>query len=147
MVKSQNHNLEGDLFHQDTKVYDLGSLNMSIYRCISDHFVTDQVVITQKQFAHIRERRPETGDTVHDLKKILEQPDYIIKDNRPDTGLVIKEIISGKTHALLVLRLSTSRDEKRKNSVITSWKISNVRLKNYLNNKEILYKRESLRYD
>ncbi len=79
--------------------------------------------------------------TVNYIKQILEQPDYIIKDKRPNTGLVIKQIISCEKNLLLVLRICTSCNTEYKNSIITSWEISETRLQNYLKNKQILYKK------
>lgn len=125
------------------QVHDIGRLNMSIYKCISNEYVTDEVIITEKQLLHIKEKHPEAYDnTVSYIKCILEQPDYIIKDKQPNTGLVIKQIMSCKKHLLLVLRICTSCNKGYKNSIITSWEISGARLNNYLKNKQILYKRE-----
>ena len=116
---------------------------MSIYKCISNEYITDEVVITEKQLLHIKEKHPEAYDnTISYIKCILEQPDYIIKDKHPNTCLVIKQIMSCEKHLLLVLRICTSCDKGYKNSIITSWEISDTRLNNYLRNKQILYKRE-----
>ncbi len=112
--------LENDSFSNDENVvaYSLGTLDWSIYECISDKHVTDEVIITEEQLYHIR-------------------------DKRPNTGLVIKRISCGDDNMLLVLRISTSEDkEGYKNSLITSWKITEKRLNNYLRNKEVIYKKE-----
>jgi phage antirepressor YoqD-like protein len=43
----------------------------------------------------------------------------------------------------LVLKIITSEENKDyKNSVITSWKITEKRLNNYLRNKDVIYKKE-----
>ena len=43
----------------------------------------------------------------------------------------------------MVLRICTSKDMKGyKNSIISSWRISEKRLQNYLRNKRILYKKQ-----
>lgn len=78
------------------------------------------------------------------VKDILDNPDYILKDKRPNSGLIIRKIKKEKgMGTLLILRISTSEDkEGYKNSVLTGWKISEKRLTNYLRNKEIIYKRE-----
>ena len=67
------------------------------------------------------------------MRDILDDPDYILKDKRPNTGLVIKRIFNEKESSLLVLKIIISNDrEGYKNSVITSWKITEKRLNNYL---------------
>ena len=69
-------------------------------------------------------------------------PDYIFRDKRPNTGLVVKKILNGEERSLLVLKIITSDDNKDyKNSVITSWKITEKRLNNYLRNKDVIYKK------
>lgn len=130
-------------YTQNAQIYEIGSLDMSIYKCISNDFVTDKVVITDKQLVHIKERHPEAYDnTISYIESILAQPDYIVKDKKPNTGLVIKQVVAGEKHMLLVLRICTSCREGYKNSIITGWEISEARLKNYLKNKQILYRRE-----
>ena len=45
--------------------------------------------------------------------------------------------------SLLVLKIATSSDKNGyKNSVISGWKITEKRLKNYLRNKKLIYKKE-----
>lgn len=127
----------------DAKIYQIGSLDMSIYKCISKNYITDKVIITEKQLIHIKERHPEANiNVISNIRHILEQPDYIIKDKKPNTGLIIKQITAYGKHMLLVLRICTSCKEGYKNSIITGWEISEARLKNYLKNKQILYKHE-----
>lgn len=127
----------------DTQVYEIGCLNMEIYQCISTRYVTDKVIITRKQLLHIKKRHPEAYQvTIRFIREILNRPDYIIKDKKPDSGLVIRRMDSGHTHSLPVLRLVTSQKDGYKNSIITGWEISDDRLKNYLKNREILYRRE-----
>lgn len=128
----------------NVKIHEIGNLNISLYKCISNDYITEKIIITEKQLFHIKKRHPEVYcDTINYINHILKEPDYIIKDKRPNTGLVIKRIPSSQKHILLVLRICTSTDKTEyKNSIITSWEISDGRLKNYLNNKEILYKRQ-----
>ena len=40
-------------------IYNLGRLDWNIYGCISSDSVTDEVIITEEQMMHIRERHPE----------------------------------------------------------------------------------------
>lgn len=106
--------------------------------------MTDEVIITEEQIMHIGERHSEAYlDTMHYVTDILNNPDYIFRDRRPNTGLVVKKICNEKKSFLLVLKIITSDDNRDyKNSVITSWKITEKRLNNYIRNKDIIYKKE-----
>lgn len=128
---------------KNSVVRSLGILDWKIYNCISSNHVIDEVIITEEQMMHIRERHPEAyADTIHYVREILDDPDYIFKDKRPNTGLVVKKILNDEESSLLVLKIITSDDNKDyKNSVITSWKITEKRLNNYLRNKDIIYKK------
>lgn len=125
-------------------MYVVGKINREIFKCITDNIVTDEVIITDNQIRHIKERHPEVlQKTLENLRLSLEEPDYIIKDKHKDTGLVIKKLRMEEGYSQIVLRICTSEDKKGyKNSIISSWEISEKRLQNYLRNKQILYKRE-----
>ena len=117
---------------------------LAFYECISKNHICGEVIITDEQVKHIRERHPEAYmDTMYYLKRIIDDPDYIFKDKQPNTGLIVKKIENAKESALLVLKILTVNDRKDyKNSVITGWKITERRLNNYLRNKEIIYRKE-----
>lgn len=75
-------------------IHSLGKLDWEIYDCFSNNHITDEVIITEEQIEHIRERHPEAYiDTVHYVRDILDDPDYISRDKLPHTGLVVKKII------------------------------------------------------
>ena len=77
------------------------------------------------------------------MNSIIEDPDYIIEDNNPDSAILLKEITEGNERFQLVIRLSTSKNNREwKNSVITFLKISERTWNKYLRNKKILYKRD-----
>ena len=124
-------------------IHSLGLLDWNIYDCISSNHITDEVIITEEQMMHIRGRHPEAYiDTIHYVREVLDDPDYIFRDKRPNTGLVVKKILNDEESSLLVLKIITSDDNKDyKNSIITSWKITEKRLNNYLRNKDIIYKK------
>ena len=129
---------------QNTVIKSLGVLDWKIYDCISSNHVTDEVIITEEQIMHIGKRHPEAYlDTMHYVRDILNNPDYVFRDRRPNTGLVVKKICNEKESFLLVLKIITSDNNRDyKNSVITSWKITEKRLNNYIRNKDIIYKKE-----
>ena len=127
------------------EITELGALNKRIYECISPDIDTERVIITDKQLDHIADHHPEAYDeTLIELKTTLTDPDYIIKDDKHiDTGLVIKSIPYGNEHLYIVLKICTdSQNGKLANSIISGWKISEARLRNYLRNKTVLYKKE-----
>ncbi|MCM1232351.1 MAG: PBECR2 nuclease fold domain-containing protein [Ruminococcus flavefaciens] len=124
------------------EVHTVGRINKDIYKCITEDITTDEVIITDERIAHIKERHPKDYKAVVErMEKALQSPDYILKDERINTGLIIKSM--QQDNVQVVLRVHTSEDETGyKNSIISCWKISEKRLQNYLRNKEILYKKE-----
>ncbi len=129
----------------NNEITELGTLDKEIYSCISSSILTDRVIITEKQLNHILDKHPDVyNDIITSLKETISHPDYIIKDDKhPDTGLVIKLFKSDCTYLHLVLKICTSPiNDNHVNTVISSWKISQNRLDNYLRNKNLLYKKE-----
>lgn len=123
----------------------IGRINIEIYKCIAEDITTDEVIITDERIQHINSRHPGDYDEIKPyIKDILISPDYILEDSsRKNTGLILKEICRNGLKFQLILRLHTSADDVDfKNSVISVWKISESRMKNYLRNKKILYKSE-----
>ena len=95
------------------------------------------MIITEEQIDHIRDRHPEA------YSNITSYVQDILKDKHPNTGLIVKKIQNIEDNSLLVLKIITPDDKANyKNSIITSWKITEKRLNNYLRNKEIIYKKE-----
>lgn len=126
------------------EVHSIGKIDRNIYRCITDDIVTDEVIITDERIAHIKLRHPNDYERFYSyIPEIIENPDYIIASNKPDTATVLKQITDKGEKFQLVLRLITSKDNTDfKNSVITFLNISERTWNKYLRNKEILYKRE-----
>lgn len=119
-------------------------IDRSLYRIVEQDLVTDEVIITEQQILHIEEGHP--GDynrlAVY-IPDVLQQPDYILRGNRPHTALVLKQISTPEMTAEVVLRLKVSGDpEEYKNSIITMWNISQKRFRRLLRQSEILYKKE-----
>lgn len=126
-------------------MYSVGRINIEIYKCITSDITTDEVIITDERIQHIKERHHRDYDEIQPfIQRILDAPDYILEDtSRKNTGLLLKEIVENDIKVQLVLRLHTSVDEVGfKNSVISAWKISESRWRNYIRNKKILYKSE-----
>lgn len=125
-------------------MHTVGKIDRDIYKCIAEDIVTDEVIITDNQIQHIKERHPNDYEQFSKyFKEIIENPDYILKSNMPNTAFLLKHIINEEITAQLILRLQTSTDpDNYKNSIITFLKISQKKLDKYLRNKKILYRRE-----
>ena len=97
----------------------VGRIDRKIYECITDDITTDEVIITEERIQHI-------------------------EANKPNTALILKEIIeSDERQFKTILRLKTSKDNKVfKNSIITFMKINEKEWSRLIRNKRILYKRE-----
>ena len=132
----------------NNEVKELCSLNVDIYKCITEDIDTDRVVLTNKSIIHISDHHPDAYDQVLiELKDTIVDPDYIILDeNRINTGLVIRKIkqLESNEHTFIVIKICTdSKNGQLANSVISGWKISEKRLQSYLRNKRVLYKKDN----
>lgn len=125
-------------------VHSIGKIDREIYKCITEDIVTDEVIITDERIKHVKERHPDDYERFCSyIPQIIEEPDYIIKANKPNTATILKEIMEDGKKFQLVLRIKTSGDDSAfKNSVITFLNINERTWNKYLRNKEILYKRE-----
>ncbi len=119
-------------------------INRELYRVVEDDLVSDDVIITEQQILHIEEGHP--GDYARlsaYIPQALQEPDYILRGNRPHTALVLKQITTSELTAEVILRLKVSSDpEEYKNSIITMWNLSPKRFRRLLRQSEILYKKE-----
>ncbi|MEF2823960.1 MAG: PBECR2 nuclease fold domain-containing protein [Peptococcaceae bacterium] len=121
----------------------IGTLNRSIYSCVTEDICTDEVIITDKQIEHIKERHSGDYERFHSyFADIIANPDYILEANKPNTAFVLKEIVVENEKVQCILRLKTSSDpDDYKNSVITFLRIDQKKWAKYLRNKKILYNR------
>lgn len=119
-------------------------LDIEKYRCVSPDIRTSEVIITDERIKHIQERHPEDFERYSSyLKEIVEKPDYIIEDTRPNTAMVLKKIEEQEEHFRVALRLVTPADNPSyKNSIITFMKICEKEWKRLIKNKKVLYKSE-----
>ena len=122
----------------------IGKLDKKIYSCVTTDIVTDEVIITDKQIEHIKQRHP--GDYeryMQYMESMITEPDYILEANCPNTAFILKRIQIEEVDFQLILRLKTSYDIlEYKNSVITFLKIDQRKWQKYLRNKKVLYKRK-----
>ena len=66
------------------------NLDPTIYKVITTSIVTTQVIITDRQLEHFRERHPDISESViAQLEKIISSPDYIIETDMPSTANIL----------------------------------------------------------
>ena len=125
-------------------VHYIGKINLEIYKCVSEDIQTDEVIITDTQIAHIKERHPSVYETFGgNLSEIISKPDYILEANKPNTAIILKQFQTENGITKTVLRMATSEDNPAfKNSVITIMKIDENTWNRLIKNKKVLYKRE-----
>lgn len=101
-------------------------------------------IITPERIQHIEERHP--GDYEQFVKyiaDILENPDYILEANKPNTGVILKEIEENGEKFKVILRVKVESDPAEyRNSILSFWQIGETTWKKNVKNKKILYKRE-----
>ena len=74
-------------------MYSIGKINQKIYKCITEDIITEEVIITENQIQHIKDRHPEAYNKVlKNIREAISTPDYIIRDKHAYTGLIIKRI-------------------------------------------------------
>lgn len=141
MTKSDTISLVND--EKGINVHLIGKLDKKIYKCITEDIVTDEVIITNERIQHIKDRHPNDFERFYDyMPEIIRDPDYIIKANKPNTAIILKEVVNNGKKFQLVLRLVTPTDKiNLKNSIITFLNINERTWNKYLRNKEILYKK------
>lgn len=116
------------------------------FKFISENIITDEVILTNKQRQHIKDRHPKVLEEYEKYFSVaLKEPDYILEDkSRENTALVLKTFNNiNKKSINLVLRLAVEGENiKNKNSIITCIPIGKNRIKSYINNGKIIYKKE-----
>ena len=122
----------------------IAKLHKAIYKCVTEDIVTDDVILTNERLQHIKQRHPNDFNLyLGYIKTTVEDPDYIIEANKPNSAVALKDIIiDNNIHLKAIVRLATSTDNSEyKNSVITFQTIREKEWKRLLKNKAILYKK------
>lgn len=122
----------------------IGKIDPLIYNCITDEITSTDVIITENQIQHIKERHPNDYERYAAFfNEIIEKPDYIIETQKPNTALILKELSTDKLIFKTILRLVTPKDNPNyKNSIITFMKIDEKELNRLVKNKKVLYKKD-----
>lgn len=119
-------------------------LDRELYKVVTDDIQTDEVIITDEQIAHIEEGHPGAySQFMQYLPRTIQDPDYILRGNKPNTALVLKRIVEEEAITEVVLRIKVASDPVAyRNSIITLWHIGPKRFRRLLRQSEILYKKE-----
>ncbi len=123
-------------------MHDVGNIDVTKYSEISDKIISNEVVITDNRIEHIIERRGEEFYEKYSplFSEILKSPDYIFKDNKINTALVCKKVVSDEKYVNLVLRVVIEgEDSNYKNSIITAIGENEKRFNQRLRNNEPIY--------
>lgn len=128
---------------EDIEVHSVGKIDRDIYKCITEDIVTDEVIITDERIQHIKERHPNDYERFYSyIPEIINDPDFIVEANKPNTAVVLKEIEERGEKFKLVLRIKVQSDpEEYKNSIMTFWHIGETTWRKTLKNKTVLYKK------
>ncbi|MCM1328805.1 MAG: PBECR2 nuclease fold domain-containing protein [Ruminococcus sp.] len=118
-------------------------LSIDLYKCVTPDIAADEVIITDKQIEHIKERHPNDFERYFKYaEQIITDPDYILESKMPQTAFILKRISENGKNYQLILRLKTSDNpEEFKNSVITFLKVEDKKWRKYLRNKKIIYRK------
>ena len=113
-------------------------LDVKKYQCAAPDIRSSEGIITEERICHIRERHPLDFERYSGyLKEIIENPDYIIEDERPGTAIVLKQIEQQGERFRLALRLLTPADHPAyKNSILTFLKIREKEWNRLVRNKK-----------
>ena len=135
---------EENIVRSNPSVHPVTKLDIEKYKCVSKNITTDEVIITDERIQHIKDRHPNDYERYAQyLPEIVGNPDYIIRDKRPYTAVVLKQIVENNERFRISLRLKTPNDNPDyKNSVLTFLKIREDEWERLVRNKEVLYKRE-----
>ena len=124
----------------------IGKINKNIYKCVTEDITTEEVIITDNQINHIKNRHPNDYENFSSyFSDILSDPDFILEANKPNTAFILKQITENDLTVQLILRLQTSQDPKGyKNSIITFLKIDIKTWNKYLRNKKSRYNNHTI---
>ena len=145
---AKEHNVSQQSKEQNNpNVLPVGKIDLRVYRVISDDIATDDVIITRKQIEHVFDGHPEKKHekVIERLGSAVWDPDYILRDEDPQTAIVLKKYEEQGEQYRIILKLAKAGDLKHpKNSIITAFYISEKKWKKYIRNKHVVYSRPEL---
>lgn len=129
----------------ETDVHKVGKIDVEKFGTIANgRILTDEVIITDNRIEHIIERR---GQQFYDdfngyFPEIIEDPDYIFKDDMDNTAIVSKSYShKGKTVNLVLRLVVEGENPSYKNSILTAIGENEKRFAQRLRNNAPVYKK------
>ena len=129
----------------ETDVHKVGKIDVEKFETIANgRILTDEVIITDNRIEHIIERR---GQQFYDdfngyFSEIIEDPDYIFKDDMDNTAIVSKSYShKGKTVNLVLRLVVEGENPSYKNSILTAIGENEKRFAQRLRNNAPVYKK------
>ena len=123
----------------------IGKLDKKI---LEDNFLfiaEEEVIFTFERYKHVERKHKEDLELYQSrLKEIIEKPDYIIQDIKyNNTIMMIKKMEKENINVNVIVRLILEKDiKKRKNSIMTFYRVRNKNLKKLIKRNKIIYKRK-----
>lgn len=119
-----------------------GRISRAMFKSISPSILTDEVIITPERIEHSNLHDSAYDKYKHYISDLLADPDFIFRDKKPNTAVLIKRIEINEKSLQLVLRLHVPQDNPAyKNSIISFWDIGERRRKNYERTRDIVYRK------
>lgn len=129
----------------ETDVHKVGKIDVEKFETIANgRILTDEVIITDNRIEHIIERR---GQQFYDdfngyFPEIIEDPDYIFKDDMDNTAIVSKSYShKGKTVNLVLRLVVEGENPSYKNSILTAIGENEKRFAQRLRNNAPVYEK------
>ncbi|MBQ9763261.1 MAG: hypothetical protein IJV92_02750 [Phascolarctobacterium sp.] len=122
----------------------IGKLKIEQLQNCFSKIVTNEVILRNDRAEHIITRRGEEFFLNYAplFASIVENPDYILQDNKPNTVLMCKKIQDKNKSINLVVRLAVEDDNPNyKNSIITAVAEKDKRFKQRLRNMGIIFQK------
>ena len=117
----------------------IGKIDINKLGDYANKVITDEVVLTNERlYAHVLIlHKDEYAKLEKYIKEIIENPDFIIEDNKnKDTIILMKHIDEINRNGRIVIKLAVANDEKHpKNSIITLMELNDRTWKQTLKNR------------
>ena len=118
----------------------LGSIDIEILRKYFN-ITTNKLIITKERIEHINKKHNNDYDLYKMyITELIKNPDYILKDvNNINTVLYLKNFEN--LNLQMVIKLHTTNDTNKFNTVITFWHMRNRSYRQIIRKNKIVYKK------
>lgn len=127
---------------KDKDITGSAKLNDDVYTAIKKEFKglnSREIILRTERLEHIKFRHPEVIDLLKEnYKKIIEDPDYILKDSKYDDTIWNIKRIEDKG-LIMVIKLIIDKSGGYKNSIITCFRINDKITNKHIKNKKVIY--------